>query len=107
MSPEGGIGELSLEARMEAKKADIEFDKRHRHNLLRTIMGTEEGREFVMDLLTRVLLLDRHISADQIGVRNVGIALWSEFNRECPEQLVAAQVEHNDRAEHRVRSRNG
>lgn len=85
-----------------AAKAQRLADAR-REGVVKMLMSTPDGREWVFDLLGRCHLFgstytsDSRQSAFLEGERNVGLVLLADVLRICPELYLQAQRESNDR----------
>lgn len=74
-----------------------------RKNVLRSVMGSGEGREFVTTLLADsyqdqpVADLDPLRMMQRASVRDFGLSIASELQSVCPELLALAMREEHDR----------
>jgi hypothetical protein len=81
-----------------------EFAALRRQNTLRGVMGSGEGRDFVMSLFAEtyqsqpIASLDPLQMMQRVAVRDFGLSLRNEIQLTCPDLLTLAERESNDRS---------
>lgn len=86
------------------KEKEARQAERAREDVVRNLMSTMQGREFVWNILEDCRIFSSTFNGDALqsafneGRRSAGLALLAAIMQSCPDQYIAAQREANVRS---------
>lgn len=105
MSEHPIVPNVGDEAFVKARSKRVTHTQKVRENILRTVMGTPQGREYMWDfwgmagVLKSVFAPDPYVHAFNAGAVNLGLVTLNEVMEICPDLYQLAMSEAKTRKE--------